>query len=134
LAGLGGQRLNELTHSYKGGFTKQNKQGFIDKMMKAGVPIIACDWGLCIHDPATSKCNKGENKPSNIYKEPFLCSSCTNFCATKEDYTFWNDLKVENQSLLKSAPKGSQTRILANERLASIRVVLDDLKKTKSEK
>jgi integrase len=126
LAGKMGERIVSKNAQFRGRAGTQVRKDYIEFVMKeTDLGIHACDYGWCVFQPETAKCD-GDVAPNEVNRSPTACLSCSNMVVEFKHKPYWDDRKSRNIALLAEA--NTLTTAVVNKVIAECDSVLSKLK------
>jgi hypothetical protein len=106
---------------------RKSLKALIDKLIKQGVQIAPCDWGMCVYSRSYSACKGDERGPNEINRAPDVCAGCRNFGVTEEHTSWWEERRDREQNFLEQSGLPVQTITVVRARLETSNKVLAKL-------
>ena len=101
----------------------------VERLIESGIRLAPCNWGYCVYRKELSACSGDDNGPTELWRNPDVCSECMNFCPTAKHLPWWEDRAARSEEFLKRADLPAMTRSHVQGRLAHCRHVIDSVKK-----
>ncbi len=97
------------------------------KLLGSGVVLGPCDWGYCFYRENRSRCEGDGSGPNPAKRSPSTCAGCLNFTATAKHAPWWELRRQDLVSFLSLRGIPEQSRLIAQERLASVQLILNHI-------
>lgn len=86
-----------------------------------------CDWGWCLYRRESASCLGDEHGPNPVLRTESICAGCANFAVAQRHRPVWERRRQRNNDLLAFPDLDSDSRTLAQARIAECDRILLEL-------
>jgi len=127
VAGKAGVMLSERS-PFRGRTSPADVDAYITQILaETDMRLGVCDWGYCLYRRESSACLGSESEPNPVLRTQSTCSTCANFAVTDKHRPVWEARLQRNRDLLSRGDLDSESRALAETRVAECRRILGQL-------